>query len=535
MRRLAVLLVAVIVAALAIGVPAHPVEATGHDSLRVVARKLANGKVEVGVRVAGETTLPRVRMFPYATVAVGKWLDTSYVTLHYPSEGAIDVMVSVRRLADGGVEVWPFTPDVDIALFSPESSVFPYGAAAVGEWWQSSPAPMLSQRSEELEGLASWFWPPGTCAFGTPDDPGGALLFCTPPEGASTYREHLDAFLAMLAPFWPWIGATLDWAGGYRFGTAEECDATPGTTAGCYRRSDRQIVLVSDALPRRPLWSTEETLLHEIAHAFDHMSTVNTGTRPSFKYMVRYPDVLRPELFAEALVALVLDDRSDPVYYRNPDHAFARFWDRADYDSRADFETMLDRVPNRVAMWDRVAAIWAVYDWCDRVGRHGFMALGGDCMATTEIVWPSGPSRRIAASAGSDPIVDAIRAIAETPIEINVTFCGLTPPELSDPMNAAWRAADDARSAARWIASPVAGNNPTLADGLRASADHLMTAREALDRFGDNYCTGDPIPSDILTAANRLTAAANQLCAEIDDASRRVGLDTELWRPLIGC
>ena len=45
------------------------------SSVRIAARKLANGNVEFGLQVAGgDRWLPRARFFPYATVEVGRWL-----------------------------------------------------------------------------------------------------------------------------------------------------------------------------------------------------------------------------------------------------------------------------------------------------------------------------------------------------------------------------------------------------------------------------------------------------------------------------
>ena len=79
-------------------------ESTGEVVVRIVARKLAGGKVEFGLQQRrgddawGERMLPRVRLFP-ATARVDRWLASSALAL-----AVGDVRIVARRLAGGKVE-----------------------------------------------------------------------------------------------------------------------------------------------------------------------------------------------------------------------------------------------------------------------------------------------------------------------------------------------------------------------------------------------------------------------------------------------
>ena len=75
------------------------------DEVRIVARKLADGRVELGLQqrgdegVWGETRLPRARLLP-TTAQVGRWLSSSPLPA-----GAGEVRIAARRLDDGRVEI----------------------------------------------------------------------------------------------------------------------------------------------------------------------------------------------------------------------------------------------------------------------------------------------------------------------------------------------------------------------------------------------------------------------------------------------
>ncbi|MDE0653771.1 MAG: branched-chain amino acid ABC transporter substrate-binding protein [bacterium] len=98
-------------------------------SVRIAARKLSNGNVEFGLRVAGgDLWLPRLRFFPYATVEVDRWLRSSPFGM---SDGN-DVRIRARKLANGKVE---FALQVGAdRQWLPRARNFPYRTAAVGRW-----------------------------------------------------------------------------------------------------------------------------------------------------------------------------------------------------------------------------------------------------------------------------------------------------------------------------------------------------------------------------------------------------------------
>ena len=76
----------------------------GDVEVRIVARKLADGRIEFGLQHRQDDDtwsarqLPRVRSFP-ATAPVGRWLVSSALDL-----SAGGVRIAVRRLADRRVE-----------------------------------------------------------------------------------------------------------------------------------------------------------------------------------------------------------------------------------------------------------------------------------------------------------------------------------------------------------------------------------------------------------------------------------------------
>ena len=353
---------------------------------RVIARKLHSGNIELGIGYPdGAETLPDQRLFDYLAAPVGKVQASSPVTIT-TSAGAVVVAITAHRTAAGRVAVNLATDDVDVVVLIPfDQASFDYAAATVGRWLQSAPAMVMSQRGEPFRPPASWFWPAGTCALGPPHDPGGPLLFCTPPE-TRTVREYLDEFVAMLTPWYPWIGAAMEWTNGYILATDDEVCGNP-TAAGCYWRGNRRIYLRTDRLSGQPRLLWGEVLVHELAHAFDDMRG-----HPSEQYLLRYPAGLRVELFADTLAANTLGGDAASPYYAHSAYAFEAYWGRVKHDYRNDrgaFVADVDAVPEHPAMIDRIVAGWAVTDWCD-VETCGLPRLAA------RIVWPSLASRQTA-------------------------------------------------------------------------------------------------------------------------------------------
>ena len=117
---------------------------TGID-VRIVARKRDSGKVEFGLQEQqsdgsrGERLLPTTRLFP-TTATVGRWLVSSPLSLSVANTEE-SVRIVARRLADGRVE---FALQPQLADNSwgdrmlPSQRFFPT-TARVGRWLQSSP------------------------------------------------------------------------------------------------------------------------------------------------------------------------------------------------------------------------------------------------------------------------------------------------------------------------------------------------------------------------------------------------------------
>ena len=103
------------------------------SSVRIAARKLANGNLEFGLELAGGSEwLPRARFFPYATVDVGRWLRAS----PYGMSDGNDVRIRARRLTDGKVE-FALQVGADRQWLPPKRN-FPYSTATVGRWLYAS-------------------------------------------------------------------------------------------------------------------------------------------------------------------------------------------------------------------------------------------------------------------------------------------------------------------------------------------------------------------------------------------------------------
>ena len=108
-------------------------ETDAASSVRIAARKLADGRVEFGLQLAdGEQWLPRARLFPYPTVDAGRWLQAS----PYRMSDGNDVRVTARKLASGKVE---FALQVgEDRQWLPQARLFPYSTATVRRWLYSS-------------------------------------------------------------------------------------------------------------------------------------------------------------------------------------------------------------------------------------------------------------------------------------------------------------------------------------------------------------------------------------------------------------
>lgn len=103
------------------------------SSVRIAARKLANGNVEFGLQPAGGPVwLPQARYFSYEEVAVGRWLRAS----PYAMSDGNDVRIRARKLADRKVE---FALEVGAdRQWLPRARKFPYDTVSVGRWLYSS-------------------------------------------------------------------------------------------------------------------------------------------------------------------------------------------------------------------------------------------------------------------------------------------------------------------------------------------------------------------------------------------------------------
>ena len=87
---------------------------SGSDTVRIVARRLENGKIEFGLQQRGHDgswgarVFPTARLFP-TTASVGRWLNSSSINLAVAdaadsSDKQVRVRITARRLAGGRVE-----------------------------------------------------------------------------------------------------------------------------------------------------------------------------------------------------------------------------------------------------------------------------------------------------------------------------------------------------------------------------------------------------------------------------------------------
>lgn len=398
MRRLRLVLVVVAVFAGVVATAPASAQQGEPDGPRVIARKLADGRIEFAIRQEdGMERFPRARFFTYETARVDKWQFSSEVMID-SYDGPVGARVMARRVGGSQIEFHLISTDkvdVLIAIFG-DNRFVNYETMPVGRWLRSSPAFLLSQRGDQQESQRAyptdWFPPAGSCDHSPPVGPGKGswpgVLFCTPPTISSdmNMRDYFNEFLTMVATWHPWIMPTLEWTGGYTIANSSD-DLCPQGSAGCYYPGQRRIVIVGDVAARYSLPGAEETLIHEIAHAFDEMAGGSWHDRPSQDFAVIYPDdIVSVEVFAETLVSTVLGPRAQLTYLREPHHAFgACCWEylRSKYKNRAAFDAMLNEIPDRPPVTARVFALWAISAWCEHCTRDDLRQVRG------LTAWPS--------------------------------------------------------------------------------------------------------------------------------------------------
>ena len=147
--RLAVLAVAGLIAVL--GVTAITASGTGHETeVRITAALAADGRIEFALQQReadegwSERLLPRARFFP-ATVAAGRWLVSTPLTVRAPGDGddaaGTEVRIVAQRLADGRTEFALQQREADDEWgerLLPRARFFP-ATVTVGRWLVSTP------------------------------------------------------------------------------------------------------------------------------------------------------------------------------------------------------------------------------------------------------------------------------------------------------------------------------------------------------------------------------------------------------------
>ena len=128
----------------------------GSDEVRIVARKLADGRIEFALRQHqggdswGDPLLPRARFFP-ADATVGRWLRSSPLTIIVAAttdRAATEAVVRIvaRKVADGRVE-FALRKQLSSSTYSapllPQARFFPT-TATVGRWLQSTPISVIT-------------------------------------------------------------------------------------------------------------------------------------------------------------------------------------------------------------------------------------------------------------------------------------------------------------------------------------------------------------------------------------------------------
>ena len=150
--RLACLAIGVLVAVVSVSVTSIGVAAQQADEVvRIVARKLENGKVEFALQQHrsdgswGDHRLPSKRLFP-TTATVGRWLQSTPMSVSIVAPGSTSasdevVRIVARKLENGKIEFALQQRRADSSWGDrrlPSKRLFPT-TATVGRWLQSTP------------------------------------------------------------------------------------------------------------------------------------------------------------------------------------------------------------------------------------------------------------------------------------------------------------------------------------------------------------------------------------------------------------
>jgi len=140
---------------------------SGSDVVRIVARKLADDRLEFGIQQQtgsgswGERLLPRLRFFS-ANATLDRWLQSSPLTVRVAASGgtpATDVAVRIvaRQLANGKVE-FALRKLLDDGTWGgtllPRARMFPT-TATVGSWLSSTPISVLTTEPSVSDSAAT--------------------------------------------------------------------------------------------------------------------------------------------------------------------------------------------------------------------------------------------------------------------------------------------------------------------------------------------------------------------------------------------
>ncbi|MCY3662481.1 MAG: hypothetical protein OXH28_06600 [bacterium] len=138
-----------------VAAPVAAQDSAGDLEVRIVARKLANGKVEFGLQQRrgdnswGERQLPQVRLFP-TTATVDRWLVSSALDL---TAGDLEVRIVARKLANGKIEFGLQQRRGDNSWGErqlPQVRLFPT-TATVDRWLVSSPLTLTATQAAPAE------------------------------------------------------------------------------------------------------------------------------------------------------------------------------------------------------------------------------------------------------------------------------------------------------------------------------------------------------------------------------------------------
>ena len=166
-------------------------EAADGDEVRIVARKLASGGIEVGLQQRrsddswSDRQLPEARYVP-STAEIRDWLASSPLTLSIAVAGDVEVRIVARKLANGRTETGLQQHRSDDSWSDrqlPEARYVPT-TAEVGQWLASSPITLTA--AQPAEGFSAvtaggWFHSCGlrtdgtiTCWYSLDDKPAEA-------------------------------------------------------------------------------------------------------------------------------------------------------------------------------------------------------------------------------------------------------------------------------------------------------------------------------------------------------------------------